>query len=67
MKMTVIKKEHLNKMLDLMARKVDDAYITLYEKDGYRTICQYSGKYDNLHIVTLWDETLAQSNKACMD
>ena len=67
MKMTVIKKDHLKKMIDLMNSRIDDAYITLYEKDGYRTICQYSGKYDNLHIVTLWDETLSQTNKVCLD
>lgn len=67
MKMIVIKKDHLSKMLDLMAKKMDNAYITLYEKDGYRTICQYSQKYDNLHIVTLCDKILSQSNKVCMD
>lgn len=65
--MVVIKKEHLKKIERLFESKINDAYITLYDGNEYRTICQYSTKYDDCHIVNVKYAALVQGNKMCLD
>jgi len=65
--MVVIKKEHLKKIQRLFDSKIDDAYITLYDGNEYRTICQYSSKYDDCHIVNVKYESLVKANKMNLD
>lgn len=65
--MIVIKREHLKKIEKLYESKINDAYITLYDGNEYRTICQYSTKYDDCHIVNVKYTSLVQANKMCLD
>jgi len=65
--MIVIKKEHLKKIQRLFDSKINDAYITLHDGNEYRTICQYSSKYDDCHIVNVKYETLVKANKMNLD
>ena len=65
--MTIIKKEDLVKIARLFDVRIDEAYITLYEKNGFKEIIQYSAKYDNVHIAKVKAETLDILKKPCLD
>lgn len=41
--------------------KYDNMYVVLDENNGFTTICQYSKKYDDFHIVTVQTEKLDKS------
>lgn len=41
--------------------KRDNSYVVLDEYNGYSTICQYSSKYDDFHIVTVSSDKLDKS------
>ena len=66
-KMTIIKKEHIAKLVQLFENKIDESYITLYESNGFKEIAQYSSRYDDVHIAKVKTETLEQFNKPCLD
>ena len=58
MKMIIIKPEHIQNMNKLMTIKQNDAFFIMDEYNGYSKICQYSSKYDNLHIVEVKSDNL---------
>lgn len=55
---TVLKQEELETINAINRMKINDAYVVLNEYNGYSTICQYSQKYDNFHIVSVKTENL---------
>lgn len=61
--MIIIKQEHIDEMYMLMRMKQDNAYIVLNEYNGYSTICQYTSRYDNLHIVNVKTENLKNDSR----
>ena len=65
--MTIIKREDINKIARLFQMKIDDAYITIYENNGFKEIIQYSAKYDNVHVAKVKAETLDILKKPCLD
>jgi len=65
--MIVIKQEHLKKIQRLFDSKINDAYVTLYDGNEYRTICQYSSKYGDCHIVNVKYDSLVKANKTSLD
>lgn len=65
MKMVIIKQEDIQNMIKLMTLKQDDSFFVMSEYNGYSKICQYSQKYDNLHIVEVKTDNL--KNASLMD
>lgn len=57
-KLIIIKQENLESINVMNHLKQNDSYIVLNEYNGYSTICQYSQKYDNFHIVDVKSENL---------
>lgn len=57
-KFIVISQEQLDTINVINNMKVDNLYTVLDEYEDYSTICQYSKKYDNLHIVSVKTENL---------
>lgn len=57
-KMILIKQDALETINIINKLKLDDMYAVLEEYNGYSTICQYSLKYDNFHIVQVKTENL---------
>lgn len=48
-----IEEDDLKRMNELMNRKIDNEFIVLSEYNGITDICQYSSKFQNLHIVSV--------------
>lgn len=63
MKMIIVKQDDINNMIKLMTLKENDTFFVLDEFNGYSKICQYSSKYDNLHIVEVKSENLKNACK----
>jgi len=63
MKMVIIKREDINNMNKLMILKENDSFFVMDEFNGYSKICQYSSKYDNLHIVEVKNDNLKNACK----
>lgn len=53
MKFFTIEESALVHINQLMRRKVDQEYVVLSKYGSVTDICQYSGKYANVHIVTV--------------
>ena len=58
-----IEDDDLKKMQLLMQRKIDNEFIVLSEYNGITDICQYSSKFQNLHIVSVPNARLDWSYK----
>ena len=63
MKMVIINREDINNMNKLMMLKENDSFFIIDEYNGYSKICQYSSKYDNLHIVEVKNDNLKNACK----
>lgn len=57
-KFTVLRQEALLGINLINTLKQNNMYVVLDEYNGYSTICQYSQKYDNFHIVSVKTENL---------
>lgn len=57
-KFTVLRQEALIGINLINTIKHDNMYVVLDEYNGYSTICQYSSKYDNFHIITVQTDRL---------
>lgn len=60
-KMILLKQDVLETINVINRLKVDDMYVTMEEYNGYSTICQYSKKYDNFHIVSVKTDNLKKN------
>lgn len=60
-KMIVLKQEVLDTINVINNLKIDDMYVVMNEYEGVSTICQYSKKYDNFHIVWVKSDNLNKS------
>lgn len=63
MKLTIIKQDVLDSINVINKLKIDNMYVVLDEYNGYSTICQYTKKYDDFHIVSVKSENLDRSNE----
>lgn len=57
-KFFTIEDNQLPYIVQLMKRQVDQEYVILRCSNGYADICQYSGKYQNVHLVTVPENRL---------
>lgn len=62
-KIYVLTAKDVSHIQTLMKRKCDNEYIVLKSNDGYSDICQWSDKYQNVHIATVRDDRLDESNR----
>ena len=60
-KFTVVRQEALLGINLINQIKHDNMYVVLDEYNGFTTICQYSRKYDDFHIVTVSTDKLDKS------
>lgn len=61
MKMILIKQDALESINIINKLKVDNMFVVLEEYNGFSTICQYSKKYNNFHVVSVKTENLDKS------
>lgn len=63
MKMVIVKQDALESINIINKLKLDNMFVVLEEYNGYSTICQYTKKYDNFHIISVKTENLDRSNE----
>lgn len=63
MKMYILSARQIEGINTLMSRKKDNEYLVLHKFNEYVDIVQYSAKYNNVHICTVYEKKLDPSTK----
>lgn len=62
-KIYVLEEADLYRLGTLFRNKHDNEYVVLSTNKGYADIAQYSCKYQNVHLATVREDKLNESNR----